>query len=397
MAQDVDTAAIQAQIDKLQKEIEVLKKEQAKTTAEKESLQKAIKELDLQIQTLQKSISLTSTQIGQKDKEIVKIGGTILTTEEKISLGQEGVAATLRHLNDIDDRGLVAAIMGGGTLSDFFDEAVSLGSVRNELGEKIEDLNNLRSNLAASKNAAENKRKELAQLKTQLSTQQKGVSATRSSQTELLKQTQNKEAEYQALIAQKQAEQKAFEAALFALASSLGTGDISQIPAAARGILRWPLDNVVVTQEFGRTSDSGRLYVSGTHDGMDFSTRSTDFPSGIGTPVRAALGGTVYAVNQGAVAACQYGKWVLIKHDNGLATLYAHLSSINVSQGARVSTGSIVGASGNTGYATGPHLHFTVYAAKDVSLKQYTCRSGYTVTIPIAPTNAYLNPRAYLP
>jgi murein DD-endopeptidase MepM/ murein hydrolase activator NlpD len=114
-------------------------------------------------------------------------------------------------------------------------------------------------------------------------------------------------------------------------------------------------------------------------------------------PVKAALAGTVLEVNHGAVKYCQYGKWVLVRHGNGLTTLYAHLSEINVQKGAAVSTGQTIGRSGDSGYALGPHLHFTVYASSDVSLKQYTCKSGYTVTIPIAPVNAYLNPLSYLP
>jgi murein DD-endopeptidase MepM/ murein hydrolase activator NlpD len=181
-----------------------------------------------------------------------------------------------------------------------------------------------------------------------------------------------------------------FEAAIFELASRLQSTDITQIPTARNGILQWPLSDVFITQQFGKTVDSTRLYASGSHDGVDF--RATT-----GTPVKAALSGTVIEVNHGAVQYCQYGKWVLVRHGNGLTTLYAHLSTINVTKGESVTTGKVVGYSGNTGYATGPHLHFTVYASSDVSLKQYTCKSGYTVTIPIAPVNAYLNPLSYLP
>lgn len=101
-------------------------------------------------------------------------------------------------------------------------------------------------------------------------------------------------------------------------------------------------------------------------------------------------------VNYGAVPNCQYGKWVLIRHANGLATLYAHLSDVSVQKGGAVATGQMIGFSGNTGYATGPHLHMGVYLAEAISFKQYTCKSGYTVTIPIAPISAYLDPLSYL-
>jgi murein DD-endopeptidase MepM/ murein hydrolase activator NlpD len=104
----------------------------------------------------------------------------------------------------------------------------------------------------------------------------------------------------------------------------------------------------------------------------------------------------VLAINYGSVRNCQYGKWILIQHPNGLATLYAHLSDISVQKGGTVFTGQVIGFAGDTGYATGPHLHFTVYIAEAVSFKQYTCWNKTVVTIPVAPPNAYLNPLSYL-
>ncbi len=389
VAQDADQ--IQAQIDKIRKEIEQLQKELRTTTTQKQSLQNAIKELDLQIQQLQKSISLTSTQIGQKDKEIVTLGTTILTTEEKIDLHENGVAEALRELDSMDEKGLAAALIGGATLASFFDEAVALGSIRDDLGTKIRELNSLKADLAKNKNAAEGKRKELASLQSQLSTQRKGLATTRSSQTELLKETQNKEAQYQALIAQKQAEQSAFEAALVKAARDLGSADTTGVPSPRRGLLNWPIDNVYITQSFGNTD----FAASGAYNGQGHN--GIDFRASIGTPIKAALSGVVQEVNQGAVKYCQYGKWVLVRHNNGLTSLYAHLSSISVSKGQAVGTGDVIGYAGDTGYATGPHLHFTVYASSGVNFKSYTCNSGYTAYIPIAPLNGYLNPMSYLP
>jgi murein DD-endopeptidase MepM/ murein hydrolase activator NlpD len=55
------------------------------------------------------------------------------------------------------------------------------------------------------------------------------------------------------------------------------------------------------------------------------------------------------------------GKYVNITHPGGWSTLYAHMSSIAVQPGQYVSQGKRLGLSGNTGYSTGPHLHFTVY------------------------------------
>lgn len=397
-------AAAQAQIDATNAEIQRLKNEIAAlqqnlnlTTAQKQTLQTTIKALDLQIQKLQKNVSLTTTQISQKDKEIVVIAVDIRTTEEKIADARRGVGESLRQLEQMDEEHLVTALFGGGTLSSFFDEAVTLGSLRGELQNKITNLKSLHSTLQTTKQSAENKRKELSALKNNLNDQKQGISATRSTQNTLLTQTKNQEAEYQALLTQKKAEQSTFEAELSRLVSGQGTADITAAPSPRNGILQWPLRNVVITQQFGKTVDSVKLYLSGTHDGIDFSTKSADYPLGIGTPVRAALSGTVQEINLGVAQLCQYGKWIIIKHDNGLSTLYAHLSKISVNKGDRVDTGQTIGASGDTGYAYGPHLHFTVYASSAVKFTSYRCRSGAVAYIPYAAANAYLNPLSYLP
>ena len=110
-------------------------------------------------------------------------------------------------------------------------------------------------------------------------------------------------------------------------------------------------------------------------------------------------GGVQSTGNTDAQKSCySYGKWVLIKHGNGLTTLYAHLDLIKVVAGQAVSTSDIIGYSGQTGYATGPHLHFTLYASEGVSVQRYSqSRNCKNVDIPVASSNAYLDPMRYFP
>lgn len=380
-----------SQISKLQDEIKKLESQLTTTTAQKQTLQTTVKGLDLQIQKLQKSLTLTQSQIAQKDKDIKVLGSTISTTEDKISTSQSQVATTLRELDRMSEDAMVTALLGQGTLASFFDEAVSVASVRDELQNHIDDLSALKTNLSTSKKTAEQKRQELAALKDDLTDQKQGVSVVRTTQNTLLAQTKSQESQYQALIAQKKAEEASFEAALIKLAQGLGQADTTTAPGAQRGVIGWPLATIRVTQYFGNTS----FAASGAYNGQGHN--GVDFAASIGTPVKAVLGGTVQEINQGAVKLCQYGKWVLVKHDNGLTSLYAHLSSISVAKGQRVTAGQTVGLSGDTGYATGPHLHLTLYVSSAVTFKNYTCNSGAVAFIPIAPLNAYLNPFSYLP
>jgi murein DD-endopeptidase MepM/ murein hydrolase activator NlpD len=81
-----------------------------------------------------------------------------------------------------------------------------------------------------------------------------------------------------------------------------------------------------------------------------------DFHATQGTVVKAVHTGIV--VKAGWDGA--YGNEIIIKHGPGVYTQYGHLSSINVKVGEKVSTGRMIGLSGATGNATGPHLHFEV-------------------------------------
>ena len=78
----------------------------------------------------------------------------------------------------------------------------------------------------------------------------------------------------------------------------------------------------------------------------------------VDTAIVAASAGQVTFV--GGNPCCSYGYHVIIQHPDGVETLYAHLSSVYVSSGQWVSTGDLIAASGNTGYSTGPHLHFEI-------------------------------------
>lgn len=93
-----------------------------------------------------------------------------------------------------------------------------------------------------------------------------------------------------------------------------------------------------------------------------FGWRRGSFHSGVdicvnrGNPVMATANGTVsYAGWKGG-----YGLTVIIRHNFGFSTLYAHLSKVSVNAGKRVARGDVIGYSGMTGYATGPHLHYEV-------------------------------------
>lgn len=93
----------------------------------------------------------------------------------------------------------------------------------------------------------------------------------------------------------------------------------------------------------------GSFWSAGFHTGSDFAVPT-------GTPVKAVTSGTVVSAGWNG----SYGNAVVIHHDDGLYSLYAHLTSTDVSAGQKTAPGQQVGLSGSTGNSTGPHLHLEI-------------------------------------
>ena len=104
-----------------------------------------------------------------------------------------------------------------------------------------------------------------------------------------------------------------------------------------------------LTSAFGPRKDPF-TGVASSHTGIDMACPT-------GTPVRAAMSGTVVYAGWSNI----FGNYVIINHGNGYQTLYGHMSKILAKKGQSVDQNTRVGLVGSTGYSTGPHLHFTVY------------------------------------
>lgn len=133
------------------------------------------------------------------------------------------------------------------------------------------------------------------------------------------------------------------------------SAEVTPPPGATLPHMAWPVTGVL-TQGFGPSPywfepgiRVGGTYYPHFHTGIDIA-------AAWGTPVHAPLAGRVeYTGWQSG-----YGYTVVLLHDNGLRTLYAHLSRATVSRGQTVTAGAVIALAGATGNATGPHLHFEV-------------------------------------
>ncbi len=104
-----------------------------------------------------------------------------------------------------------------------------------------------------------------------------------------------------------------------------------------------------ITSRFGMRKDP-LTGVKRFHNGVDLA-------NSVGTPVLAAMAGRVAMTGYNA----HFGKYIILSHSEGFQTLYGHLNSFKIRRGVNVKQGQIIGTMGNTGYSTGPHLHFSIF------------------------------------
>ena len=383
-------------IKKLEEEIRGYQNEIDGLGKQADSLKNTLAGLDLSRKKLETSLAITENKITATNLEIKQLGQQIDDKDERIDHSKRVIAQSLSAISQIDSASVLETMLGQETFSEVWNKADELNTLQVDIGDRIHELQNIKSSLEDNKKKTESKKAELVSLKKDLANQKQILAETIKEKNTLLSSTKNTESNYKKILSTKQAQKDAFEREVAEYESALRIAiDPGKIPHTGSGVLLWPLDKIRITQYFGNTefaTANPQIYSGNGHNGVDFA-------ASIGTPVRASHGGIISGVaNTSSIPGCySYGKWIMVQHPNGLSTLYAHLSLQLVSKGDAVSTGDIIGYSGNTGYTTGPHLHFGVYATEGVRITQLTtsknCRNAI---IPLADPSAYLNPLSYL-
>ncbi len=388
-------------LSEIEEEIAKFNSQLQEVGAEKKTLQSAINQLELERGKVNAEISKTENQITSTDLEINKLILEISRTQRDIDSSQAAIGSIIRSEYKASEDTLIELLLRHSKLSEFWNTFEAHESIRDSLSTKASELSSFRLLLLEKRGENEDKRTELSSLKNQYSDQNLVLASNKREQASLLEVTKSEERSYQQLLSSQESardqilkEMREFESKLqFIL-------DPNTIPTPGTQVFSWPLANIIITQFFGGTEFAtrnasiygGRAY----HPGVDFGAPR-------GTPILAPLTGTVRATgNTDAVPGCfSWGKWTLVDHANGLTTLYAHQDVISVTPGQKVNTGERIGYVGNTGFSTGPHLHFTVYAKDGVSVRKFneikTVTSCGPASTPVAATDAYIDPMLYLP
>ncbi|MFC1751755.1 murein hydrolase activator EnvC family protein [Patescibacteria group bacterium] len=401
------------EISEIEKEIEQYQVKIEETLKEKQTLKNQVNQFSATANKLKAEINLTGKQIISTNLAIKELDLEIVDKDNQIQNRKEYLAEIIRKMDEEDSQTLIEILLAHNSFSEFFDNIQQMEYIQEDINVNLSELKELKAKIEEYKIEKNNEKNNLEDYQSTLSDKKEIAEINKNRKNNLLTQTKNTEENYRKLLEEKEELKKEFLREIAELESELQFEiDPNSIPAVGTGVLRWPLDDpspkscwaegvtakACITQFFGNTkfaTQNPQVYGGTGHNGIDLR-------ASVGTPVKASLSGVVEATgNTDEIRGCySYGKWVLIKHHNGLSTLYAHLSLIKVSKGSDITTGQVIGYSGVSGYATGPHLHFTVYATQGVRVVRFgdikektNCANAY---MPVANKDAYLNPLSFL-
>ena len=381
-----------ADIDKLEEEIKVYQAELDNLDKQKSSLSGSIKQLDVTKKKLVTDISVTQKKIDKTNLKIQSLSTDIKSKQDFIMNNIESIKLEIRKTNELELNNVLQTLLSEDDFTTIWNDIDNIITVREKIRKDIIRLREIKGELEDTRKETISAKNEQVALKSKLSDQQKIVVQNTNEKNKLLKETKNREANYQKLLKTQLAKKEAFEKELRDYESQLKfILDPSELPSS--GVLSWPLDKIFVTQEFGAKTGPHRTYSSG-HSGTDFRAKTP-------LPVKAMADGIVKGIGNtdSNCSGVSFGKWIFIEYNNGLSSTYGHLSLIKVTEGQKVSRGEVVGYTGGTGRVTGPHLHVSLYVSSAVSVNTVPSKScpGRILKQPIAAINAYLDPMYYLP
>ena len=288
-----------------------------------------MKELDLTNKKLGASIAVTQNKINETNLTIQNLSSDINNKENSIQNNIDSIKLEIKNTNELEQNSLIENMLSQNDFTSIWNDIDNIATVRESILTDTVKLKQAKGELEDTRTQTLVAKTQLTQLKSELSDQQKIVIQNINEKNQLLKQTKNSETNYQKLLKDRIAQKNAFEKEINDYEAQLKfILDPSKLPPA--GVLSWPLQKIFVTQLFGKTVDSKRLYVSGTHNGVDFR-------ASVGTPVMSMADGVVLGTGNTDLTCpgASYGNFVFIQYEDGLSSTFGHLSLITTQAGQK--------------------------------------------------------------
>lgn len=320
------------------------------------------------IRAKQSEIDKKNQEIAQLDDKLAKADADIKAAEKENKENLEKFAQIIRTMYTSGNSDVFGVLSGA---TDFYQLMVSSEIVGNITEKNYEFMNQLKADikqLEADKNTYETDKRTLEEKRTTLEADKQILEDEKAELVTLQDEAQNKADGYQAdydkyqgilndlqydqdnlqyLVDVGESEIEAFEEQL----KQMIIDKTEDGTTLQEGDWIWPVPGFsYISCYFGWDYYFGRY-----HKGIDIGDWGI-----FGSNIYATKGGTVIIAEDWYIPGYSYGKYVTVDHGGGYTSTYAHMDTVNVYVGQVVEKGDVLGTVGNTGFSTGPHLHFEI-------------------------------------
>ena len=315
-----------------------------------EGVQNDISENLQQVQKLDEKISNSQQELDELNKKIEDLENSSEEVEKKLKTAEENydkqkklLDSYLVAVQESSDTQYLDVLLSSKNISEFLSNYFLITELANSQVELLEDMQNKKNEIQQSKEKLDKNKEDLAVIKANQTKTATVLANTKTVRENFISKLSDQEKDIQSKIDEYYAQFNAINSEILQLAQG---GIATQYIG---GELAWPVPGyTVISSNYGmRTHPITGVYK--LHTGVD---------------IRAPLGATFIAANDGIVTKASYngayGNMVIIDHGGGVSTLYAHGSEILVQVGQVVKRGESILKVGSTGYSTGPHAHFEV-------------------------------------
>lgn len=310
--------------------------------------------LDRRLEQLQTELTRVNREIGATEEEINRAEETLATTEAELAGKEELFKRRLRAIYEQSAVPYVDVLLGASTFSDFLTRFNNLKIIAANDQRLIEEVTAERDRIQQMKEKLEREKNRLDGMRRQILGSEAELERTVTSRKAVMGELRQEIVRNIEEIKKLEQDSERLESEIRSLIKNTGGSGIS-------GKLGYPVEPPTrISSGYGWRSDPF-TGISSWHGGIDIGTY------GMANYILAAENGQVSLARWYG----DYGNCIIIDHGGGTATLYGHLSSIQVSVGQTVSRGQRIGRAGTTGRSTGVHLHFEVREYNRAPVRYY--------------------------
>jgi len=363
---NVEIQELNAQIQAQKKQIDGLADKQKAYTAaiaakqaEKNNLNSQLSILENRAGKTQLELESADLEISKTDLEARKINLDIIDINSQVSEQKDHIAKLLRLVYKQDQISTLEVLLLNDSISEFLNQSKYLQNANTEIKNSLAKLQIDKERLDQAQLDIKEKSTKLAKLKKDLEEKHEQLQYEQNEKNYLLEETRSSEKAYQDLLqeAKRQASQAAAEISSLenTIREKMSQTNKDRL-SASDSTLAWPISGHTITATF-HDPDYPFRRIIGEHSGIDIRSRQ-------GSPLYAAADGYVARVKYDGSTAYAY---IMIVHNDGISTVYGHVSGVSVAADQYVVKGQLIGKTGggpgmpgSGPFSTGSHLHFEV-------------------------------------